>query len=268
MKWVVTTVLHPAQTIVEIAHNIAEQLQLPFIVRGKNSLEAIKQIYQVDSLIVITKNGPVAQTPGGDFFFHLNMAELRIKNLINGKHDHMISAMGLSPGMSVLDCTLGLATDAIVASFITGTCGTIVGLETSPVISLITRYGLQNFFSGNDSIDQAMRRISVKNDNYHEYLPKLPENSFDIVFFDPMFRRPIQNSSNLKPLRYLADNRPLTVEAIYEAKRIAKQRVIIKETHSSSEFNRLGITTVLGGKYSSIQYGILEAAGGNNVWNV
>lgn len=213
-------------------------------------------------------------TDDGEYFFHLSMAELRIKNLINGKHDHMITAMGLAAGMSVLDCTLGLATDAIVASFVAGEAGKITGLESSPVIALVAELGLQHFVGeANQKYDitSALRRIKVENADFNHYLEALPDNSFDIVYFDPMFRNPIYKSSNLNPIRSLADKRPLGIAAVKQACRVAKRKVVVKEAAGSREFERLGITTTTGGKYSSVQYGIIDCFskinGGGQIWN-
>lgn len=49
----------------------------------------------------------------------------------------MVEAMDLKPKMSVLDCTLGLGTDATVASYIVGENGKVVGLESATLIYLI-----------------------------------------------------------------------------------------------------------------------------------
>lgn len=258
MDLLVTTIQSPSCIIEEGARQIATTLQVPFIPRDRHSLSALKKIYQVDNIVVITKNGPIVHTLGGEYFFHLNMAELRIKNLLNGKNDHMITAMSLTAGMSVLDCTLGLATDAVVASFIVGQTGKVIGLEASPILALIASYGLQHFTHDEEDITKALRRIQVIPKHCYEVLRSLPDNSFDIVFFDPMFRQPIYSSSNLKPLRYLADNSPITESALSEACRVASKRVVIKETSHNNEFERLGITTTYGGKYSSIQYGVIK----------
>lgn len=254
----VTTSHNPTADIEKLAHQMAGALNLPYVARGKNSLAAIKQNYGASDLLVATHRGPVAHTAGGEFFFHLNMAELRIKNLINGKHDHMVTAMDLEPGMTVLDCTLGLATDAIVASFIVGNGGKVLGVESSSIIAFITQYGLQNFICEDEYITKALRNIRVENMDCYQCLVTLPSDSFDVVYFDPMFRRPISGSSNIKPLRNLADSRSLTREIIIEACRVAKRRVVVKEAHESQEFERLGITTVVGGKYSSVHYGIIK----------
>jgi hypothetical protein len=261
MDLLVTTAYNPSCAIETLGRQIAAEFNVPFTVREKNSLATLKDNFGVSTLVVATQKGPIVHTPGGEYFFHLHMAELRIKNLKNGKHDHMITAMALEPGMAVLDCTLGLATDAIVASFITGSQGKIVGLEASTVIALVTKLGLQNFSSDDDSITASLQRICVENIDYHDYLTALPAQSFDVVFFDPMFRHPIYRSSNLKPLRYLADTRPLSLEALHQACRIAKKRVVVKEAQNSSEFRRLGISATVGGKYSSIHYGVIEAGG-------
>ena len=258
MDLIVTTIHSPSQAVEELALQIASVLQIPFVHRERFSLIALRNNYQIDNIVVVTKNGPVVHTLGGEYFFHLNMAELRIKNIINGKHDHMVAAMMLTAGMSVLDCTLGLATDAVVASFVVGQTGKVVGLESSPIIAFIANYGLQNFTHDNLDVTEALRRIKVQQTHCHDYLINLPANSFDIVFFDPMFRQPIHSSSNLKPLRYLANNQPIAESALTEACRVAKKRVVIKESNHNNEFERLGVTTICGGKYSSIQYGVIK----------
>ncbi len=275
MDSIVTTVQHPAADVIQMAQELAAKLAVPYVERNRQSIAALKEKYRVSNLLVAAAAGPTVHTATGEYFFHLSMAELRIKNLINGKHDHMVAAMGLNTGMSVLDCTLGLATDAIVASFIVGEAGFVVGLESQPIIALITEYGLQHFapdpLPAEYDIISALRRIRVKNTDYYEHLAVLPAASFDIVFFDPMFRNPIQTSSNFKPIRSLADPRQVTVAAIQQACRVAKQRVVVKEAANSDEFSRLGIANIVGGKYSSVKYGIIDCsaqAAGGRLWNV
>lgn len=258
MDLVVTTVQRPSKDVKKLAQSIAAELNIPFVPREKHSLMGIKIDYQVDNVMVVTQKGPLVNTPGGEYFFHLSMADLRIKNIVNGQHDHMVSAMSLTAGMSVLDCTLGLATDSIVASFVIGETGTILGLETSAVVAFIARYGLQHFQSDDMELTNALRRIHVAHTHSYKYLMTLPDNSYDVVFFDPMFRHPIHSSSNVKPLRYLADNSALTKNTLKEACRVAKQRVVVKESSKSDEFKRLGITKIYGGKYSSVHYGVIE----------
>ncbi len=274
MDLIVTTVQHPSSNVTQIARDIAATLSVSFVERNRLSLAAIRERYKVSNIIVAATGGPIVHTSNGEYFFHLSMAELRIKNIINGKHDHMVTAMGLSRGMSVLDCTLGLATDAVVASYVTGESGLVVGLESSPIIALVTRHGLQNFTLDPQpecDITSALRRIRVENVDYFQHLETIPDSSFDVVYFDPMFRNPIYKSSNLNPIRNLADMRSLTLEAIKQACRVAKLKVVVKEASGSPEFSRLGITTIVGGKYSSVKYGIInceaDKAAGGQLWN-
>jgi 16S rRNA G966 N2-methylase RsmD len=259
IQFIVTTVYNPGPKLVNAAQQWAEKLKTIWVPRERRSLQSIMEAFHTEIILVSSQEGPVVYTPGGRYFFHLSMAELRIKNWVNGKHDHMATAMGLVPGMSVLDCTLGLASDAIVASYISGVSGSVVGIEKSPVLALIAALGLQNFTSDTPEVTAALRRIHVFEADYSDYLATIPSKSFDIVFFDPMFKRPVQSSSNLKPLRYLAEPRPLDRSSIQTARRIAKKRVVIKEANGSDIFRQLGISTLAGGKYSSVQYGILEA---------
>jgi hypothetical protein len=259
MNLIVTTIHKPTLAAEECARTLAARLGAPLVARDRRSLAGLLAEYGADTVLVAAKDGPVVHTPGGEYFFHLSMAELRINNLKDGKPDHMISAMGLTPGMNVLDCTLGLATDAIVASFVAGEEGRVVGLEASPVIAAVTGYGLTAFASGRPDVDAALRRIAVVDADYNDYLAALPDASFDVVFFDPMFRAPLLASSSLHPIRCLADPRPVSAGAIAAARRVARRRVVMKEASGSGEFARLGFAAIVGGKYSSVSYGVMEA---------
>ena len=117
---------------------------------------------------------------------------------------------------------------------------------------------MKNFSDDSPHILNAMRRVEVVNADCRDYLSTCAENSFDVVYFDPMFRRPIEKSSGLNPIRPLADSRPLTEEIVREACRVAKFRVVMKEHSGSTEFERLGFKVVGGGKYSSVAFGIIE----------
>jgi 16S rRNA G966 N2-methylase RsmD len=86
----------------------------------------------------------------------------------------------------------------------------------------------------------------------------MADNAFDIVFFDPMFRKPLLKSQAISPLRLLANNDPLEKSIIEEACRVAKRRVVMKEMVSSLEFERLGFTKILRSSYNKIGMGVLE----------
>lgn len=263
MKCIVTTIRKKSAAAEDLARKSASILKAPYIARDGMSIDALRRLYGIDTIIVAAQNQLIASTSNGDYFFHLSMAELRIKKLLNNENDHMISAMNLQAGQSVLDCTLGMGTDAIVASYVTGNKGRVVGIEASPIISLITSWGLQNFIDPDVSSEilAALRPIIVRQADSFAYLKSMPNDSFDVVYFDPMFRRPVANSITLKPLRDFANKEPLNTEVLAEACRVASRRVVVKEMNGSLEFKRLGISYTTGGKYSSIQYGVIHTGG-------
>ena len=258
MQFIITTITKVNTDLIYQAQALAQKLNKKFVTRNNLSLERLKQDNNVDNILIFTKDGLKAHTSQGDLFFHLNMAQLRILNLNRNQKDHMVEAMDLKPKMSVLDCTLGLGTDATVASYIVGENGKVVGLESATLIYLITKYGLANFNHDNIAINHSLRRIESFNLHYLDYLKAQGDNSFDIVYFDPMFRKPIQDSANFKPMRAIANMEQLQSKALVEALRVAKKRVVIKETKDSMEFKRLNISQIYGGKYSSVSYGVIN----------
>ena len=242
------------------AQEIAEKLGGQFVKREDFSLGALKKIHGVENILLVKKNSLSVVTAEGELFFHPNTAHLRIKNLRGDEGDRLIDALKISEGSKVLDCTLGLGSDAIVESFIVGETGKVVALEVNPIIAEVVSYGLKNFLEDSPHILEAMRRVEVINADCGEFLKTCTDNSFDVVYFDPMFRRPIQKSSGLNPIRPLADARPLTAEIIREACRVAKSRVVMKEHSGSGEFARRGFEIVDGGKYSSVAFGVIDVA--------
>ena len=241
-----------------LALKVAEKLNLKFVRRENFSTDALKKIYGVENILTAKKNSLSLLTEAGELFFHPNTAHLRIKNLRQGLGDRLIDAAEIQQGMKILDCTLGLGSDAIVESFVVGESGKVIALEINPVLAEIVRHGMKNFSADNEVILNAMRRIEVVTADYLEYLKSAADKSFDAVYFDPMFRHPINKSSGINAIRPVADNRPLTLQAVQEACRVAKKCVVMKENSRSQEFERLGFKIAEGGKYSSISFGLIK----------
>lgn len=245
---------------VELAKWAAERLGWQFVSRQRASVPELMEKYSTDRVIIAKKGMLTLVTEAGEMFFHPNMAQIRVKNIRMGQGDRLVEALGIKEGMSVLDCTLGFGADAIVESFAVGEKGKVVGLEASPEIALITGHGMANFVAGNYPMHSAIRRVEVHNTEYLEFLKQQPDKSFDAVYFDPMFRHPFMDSKNINPLRLVADHRALCEEAVEEAKRVARYRVVMKESSRSEEFERLGFEIAPGGKHSNIHYGVINLA--------
>ena len=243
---------------VDLAENLSLRLNVPFIERQNLSVHKLAELNNVKYVFVVKNNLLRLVTRNDEIFFHPSLAHLRIKNLLNGKGDRLIEAMGLQRNMNVLDCTLGLGTDSIVESFIVGNEGSVTALEVSPYLAAVVEYGLKNFVDDNVNVINAMRRIKVININYLDFLKNAPDKSFDVIYFDPMFRHSLERSSSLNSIREVADNSALNFETIKEAKRIAKFKIVLKENSKSTEFSRLGFERICGGKYSPIHYGVID----------
>jgi 16S rRNA (guanine1516-N2)-methyltransferase len=190
------------------------------------------------------------------FFFHPNLSIVRLKQWFKGENDAMVRVAGLREGDHVLDCTLGMGSDAIVASFVTGESGRVVGLESEPLLAQMVADGLCNYVSGRPAIDMAMRRIEVINCNYRTYLAQSESDSFDVVVFDPMFRQTVYRSKAMQMLKPLANPNAVDPESVEHAMRVAKRRVLLKERCNSDEFARLGFTVVH--RSSSYAWGVIE----------
>lgn len=241
-----------------LADQVAKRLGIPCVRRKHASYENIRTQYGASFLLVVKKGGLRLETPDGELFFHPNMAHVRIRELGCGQTDHMVEAMGIQAGDSVLDCTLGLGADSITASFIVGERGNVTALEKSSLIYEIVRHGLAHFSAGNYELHSAMRRVEAKHADYEDFLRNLPDDFYDVVYFDPMFRHPLKDSVQLAPLRLLAEPAPVSHAAIAEACRVARKRVVLKENSRSLEFARLGFSKTAGGKYSPVRYGVLD----------
>jgi 16S rRNA G966 N2-methylase RsmD len=239
----VSTSFHPEKKQIEEAKQLAAELNVPYLERRRDSLAALFRRAGDDRVVLVTKEDwRVHDADGNEFFFHPGMSVMRIKNWQRGQEEPLLSIAGLRPGDEVLDCTLGMGADAIVASYFTGKNGRVVALESQPVLAAIVRHGLETYEHEQPELTEAMRRIEVIQADYRHFLRTLPDRSFDIVMFDPMFRQTILESTAMQMLRPLANSEPLDEASVREAVRVARRVVLFKERPESGEFERLGFT--------------------------
>ncbi|MNR14518.1 Ribosomal RNA small subunit methyltransferase J [compost metagenome] len=110
---------------------------------------------------------------------------------------------------------------------------------------MLIQEGLVQYESEIPELNAAMKRIEVRREHHLAYLQQLDSKSVDIVYFDPMFRRPIEESTAIAPLRHRANDEAVSLAAMAEAKRVARKSIVLKESRDSSEFARLGFEHVL-----------------------
>lgn len=258
---IVTTGMKPTEEETAQAKALAAELGARYVPRDGASLAALRRRYKADRVLVAgPPDGLRLHTDDGGqpLRYHPGMALVRVKRLREGGHDPLVEISGVRPGDSIVDCTAGLAGDAFVLSYAAGPAGRVVALESEPVLHAIVREGLRSYATGLDDADAALRRIELIRSNHAEYLASRPERSVDIVYFDPMFRIPVHESSGMEPLRGVANPAPLSHEAVREAQRVARRAVVLKETRDSGEFERLGFTRVKPKKTSAIAYGVIR----------
>lgn len=224
---------------------LAKQLHVTYHRRQKEGLPKMFQRLQKSEAIVVTREGVRWQgRKGHHFFFHPSMSQLRVQAMSAGKEDPLVAVAGVRKGDHVLDCTLGLASDAIVSAVAVGDEGRVVGLESEPIIALLVEHGLKTYKSDVTLLEEAMRSIKVVCADYESFLARCPDRSFDLIFFDPMFRQTVHASAGMRALKHLAESRPLDSDAVDQAMRVARRRIVLKERRGSSEFARLGFRVV------------------------
>jgi hypothetical protein len=236
----------------------AREAGIPYCQRYDRSREKIRLDEGVEGVVIWQPEGPVLYQDEKTFFFHPSMGKNRLARLRRGQPDVMVTAMKLEPGMKVLDCTLGLAADALVASYCVGVEGEVLGIEASPVIAALVKWGIKKYPRDPVWLKDSLEHITIVCGDHQAVLKGLADRSYDIVYFDPMFRRPVWESNAILPMRKWANADAIAGEAVAEARRVAKQRVVLKERWNSGEFERLKFDQVVSGKKSTIAYGVIE----------
>lgn len=255
-RFVVTTSHKSTKEQVIIAKNLSEKFGAPYIPRRR--LSELVEKGKVDFYYVVEANDRlVIRWKGGQFFFHPSVAKVRMKNLQNGGRDYLIEALQLEGSETVLDATFGLGAEAILmAAFLPR--GKVIGLEKSVHIYRIVRHGLQNYKPNAKWIEHAMKRIELYNEDMKEFIRKAPDNSYDIVYCDPMFENPKYESSAMNPLRPFASYDTIDEKDVEEMLRIARKRVVLKSHEDDTLFERIKAQKIIGSKKSRVIYGIIE----------
>ena len=203
--------------------------------------------------------GSAEAPPPRSFRASLGMAVLRLQRSLAGEVDPLVEAAQLRAGDLVIDATLGLGGDALLASH--ATCARVLGLERSPLLAAFTQVALRRP-GGAGALAEAARvagaRIEVSCGDHLAALAALPSRSADVVLFDPMFRLPSASSPLFALVRACADPTPLSVEALREARRVARRGVLIKDASPGRELGRLGMRPLPSRRFPRIVFGWVE----------
>ncbi len=111
----------------------------------------------------------------------------------------------------------------------------MVGIEASAALAAWVAEGLRRLG------DEAAARIEVRAGDHAEILAALPDRSFDVVVFDPMFRHARAEPAGFDLVRRLADPRPLAPAALARARRVARRWVRVTDGAPGWDLARLGL---------------------------
>lgn len=261
---IVTTSQSPSAEIKQQAIRLSEELQASYVERRQMTVTKLLVSSSDGKVLVCTDHElRLYDTESSDvskpLIYHPSMAFVKMKAMLAGKQEPLISISRCQAGDTILDCTAGLCSDSLLFSLATGETGKVTALESQRLLYTIVREGLANYRTHIVEIEQAMRSIELVCAEHTHYLAQLPDKSFDIVYFDPMFRQPLHESSAIKAIRNVANPSPLLQESIMHAKRIARKSVVLKEHSMSDEFERLDIPRYTEARGNKVAYGVWYA---------
>lgn len=238
---IITTAGRPDVQSEALARYAADALQCEVVPRKKRSVQKLSREY--DAHVIVAGKTRYEYFPKGatePFFFHPNSAAFRLKRIARGEAEPFLQATKLQTGMSYLDCTLGIGSDSLVAAYAVGEQGRVVGLEANANVAFIVREGMKTYDTTELPLTNCMRYIHVVTAEAVTYLQTCADHSFDVVYMDPMFEQVIEESTNFTALREAGEHFALTEQWVREAKRVAKQRVVLKAHYTSALFTQHG----------------------------
>lgn len=260
MKAIVTTAGRPTDLTIQFAKNASAKLGLSYIDRQKRTVTQLQQHYQSNVLVAAKSRWEYhALNSTEPFFYHPSSAMFRLKRVARGEHDPLLDVCQLQIGDSFLDCTLGYASDSLLAAYAVGETGTIHGCEANPVLAFILKEAFHGGRTDHTEYQSLMNRIQVISSDAVTYLKQLADKSVDVIYMDPMFETSITESVNISPLRALGIQDALNEEWVEEAKRVAKKRVVLKAHFGSPWFEQFGFEQIKRPN-TKFHYGFIEKA--------
>lgn len=254
----VTTAGRPDEISMSLAYNACDELNIRFEPRNKRSVAKISQLF--DANVIVAGKNRYEYYPKGaiaPFFFHPNSAAFRLKRVARGEHDPFLEACNLVEGDAFLDCTLGMGADAMLAAFQVEMSGKVVGVEDDPNVAFIVRKGMTTYDTTELPLTACMRQIQIVQSEAVEFLKNQQDDSFDVVYMDPMFDEVIEESNNFESLRDAGSHLHLTNEWVQEALRVARKRVVLKAHFRSTVFEEFGFERAIR-LTSKFHYGVIK----------
>lgn len=251
IKWIITTSHKPNKTQIEKAYSLAKEYNTKYVNRRH-----IKNNDKTKGIFIVERDLTVKYlSEESEFFYHPSISKIRYNNYENSKNDYLIKTIDAKQNYKVLDLTMGLGSEAL---FMANYVREVVGVEASFPLYLVVKEGLQNYNYKQKWMELASKKIEIINGNYKNILKEFNDNSFDIVYCDPMFENPQMKSSPLNSIRNLAVYDKISDEDFEHMKRVAKKRVVIKARENDSLWNSLSFDYKEGSKNSGVYFGVIK----------
>ncbi|ADC51940.1 hypothetical protein BpOF4_19505 [Alkalihalophilus pseudofirmus OF4] len=255
---IVTTARKQASKLEGKAKEVASHLNGLFIKRNDASVDELLNTHE-SKVIVVAKSRLTLYTEDRmePFFYHPSSAMFRVKQWLRGMRDPLVDVADLKEGMSFLDCTLGLASDSLMAKLAVGEKGCVTGLEANLEAAYIVKEGLKEWQEGPRVMIERMREINVIHTHHLPYLQQASSSSIDVVYFDPMFEVHVETSTGIKGLKGIACHDDIDEEVLFHAKRVAKKKVVLKDHWQSERFNKFGFKQIKR-QHAAFHYGFID----------
>ena len=215
MRIAVTTCYKPSQGHRARAQLLAERFAAPAVER--RAFPTMFLATGATHLYVVGRDHEEVRRETGACFVQEGLLATKLHE---GVRHPLIRAVGACSDL--VDCTLGLANDALHAAMVLG-CQ-VLGVEGSPIIHALLEEGLPRLAASYP----AARQIDLIHGDAVAVLRGLADRSRDVVFLDPMMGRPGNSAPSFATLRAFAVPEPASAELLREAARVARHRVVLK----------------------------------------
>lgn len=247
---IITTPLKYDAALRDETIELGKKYNIEFVERYKQSVKQLRS--RSNDILIIGKEKVQYISEEGTFTYHPNFAQVRLRRLLKGEDDPFLEATNLRKNDKILDCTMGLASDSLIAAHVTDS---VTSLESVRSIYLTVSIGLIKYRYTLQQLEKASKRLTTYNVDAYSYLKEQPENSYDVVYFDPMYDEAVQ-SEGIDSLKQHANYANLTEEVFEEAKRVASKRVVLKAHYNSPLFKQFGFMQCIR-KSTVSHYGVL-----------
>ncbi|KUK15460.1 MAG: Uncharacterized protein XD53_1114 [Petrotoga mobilis] len=249
-KLIFTTSHKPNKKQIEKALQLANKYGGVYIERNRLRMNNENFYFVIDK-----KQSLNFQWKDGKLFFHPSVSKIRLNNYLKNGIDHLINAVSPQKNDIILDLTFGLGSDALLLSHY---CEKVVGLEASFPIYAVVVENITNYDYKENWMKEASKKIEVINYDFKIFLNQQKEESYDIVYCDPMFENPQYKSSSINPLREFARYDKITQDDLEKMVKIAKKKVVIKARSNDSVWNLYNFDKKIGSKKSGVFFGVIE----------